>query len=144
MRISTILGSLLCAGFVSAQYFSAGWSPGQAQEETQTSATFSPEFESRQDSTQGSLSKIASLFDLTQILSSEPVASLLLRLGVNITERLEETKANAQFWDDRIPLITDDNYGDMIVNETLTAGEEGQRMWFLVMFVTRLVIWHRY
>ena len=39
-------------------------------------------------------------------------------------------------WDERIPLITDENYGELIVNETLTAQEERERIWFLIVYVS--------
>jgi hypothetical protein len=67
------------------------------------------------------------------MLSNGPVSQLFNRWGINITERLEAAKANTEIWDSRIPLITDDNYNDLIVNEVLTTEEEKDRVWFLVM-----------
>jgi hypothetical protein len=75
------------------------------------------------------------MFDLSNLLASGPVASLAARAGINITEKLAEVKSR-KLWDDRIPLITDENYGELIVNETLTEGEEKNRVWFLVITVT--------
>jgi len=133
MKILPLFGLLGIAGSVSAQYFSAGWSPGQtAEKEAQTATSFSPP---KADQTASKAS--GSFFDLTRILSSDSAVSFFSRLGVNITERLTEAAVNAQLWDDRIPLITDDNYGDLIVNETLTAEEEEERVWFLVMYVNQ-------
>lgn len=39
-------------------------------------------------------------------------------------------------WDERIPLITDSNYQDVIVNEELSTEEEEKRVWFLIITVT--------
>ena len=52
------------------------------------------------------------------------------KLGMNITEKLDQAKG---IWDDRIQLITDDNYEALIVNEPLTEEEESERVWCLVM-----------
>ena len=74
------------------------------------------------------------MFDLSNLLATGPVASLAARAGINITERLATAKSH-KFWDDRVTLIDDDNYGDLIVNETLTKEEEKDRLWFVVMYV---------
>lgn len=73
------------------------------------------------------------MFDLTNILGSGPVASFAARAGYNITEKLSDIKSR-KLWDERIPLITDDNYDELIVNEPLTEEEEDKRAWFLVMY----------
>lgn len=39
-------------------------------------------------------------------------------------------------WDERIPLITDSNYVDLVVNEEMTPEEEEKRVWFLVITST--------
>lgn len=72
------------------------------------------------------------MFDLSNLLASGPVASLAARAGINISEKLAEVKSR-KLWDDRIPLITDDNYEEIIVNEPMTEEEEKDRVWFLVM-----------
>lgn len=51
-------------------------------------------------------------------------------IGFNITGTPAVT------WDERIPLITDENYAEIIVNETLTSEEEKERVWFLIITVT--------
>jgi len=76
------------------------------------------------------------MFDLTNFLASRPVTAFLTRFGINITENLERAREKSKIWDERIPLITDDNYRDIIVNEDLTPEEESQRVWFLVISVT--------
>ncbi|KAF8897868.1 hypothetical protein BD779DRAFT_1667782 [Infundibulicybe gibba] len=65
----------------------------------------------------------------------KPFVSLFARFGVNITERLKDAR-QAALWDERVQLITDDNYRDLIVNEELGEQEEKDRVWFLVISVT--------
>ncbi|OBZ70492.1 hypothetical protein A0H81_09661 [Grifola frondosa] len=132
-----LLASLACAASVNAQYFSPGWTPGQAvtSEPDSATATFDsnavPTSQSRPANGDGSLS---SLFDVSKLLSSGPVSSLFGKLGVNITERLKAAKTSP--WDLRVPMITDDNYEEMIVNEPLTQEEEADRVWILVITAT--------
>jgi len=54
---------------------------------------------------------------------SAPVASLFSKIGIDITKTLETPR----YWDERIPLITDDGFNDTIVNEMLTEEEEEAR-----------------
>jgi len=75
------------------------------------------------------------MLDLTNLLATGPVASLAARAGINITEKLADIKSR-KFWDDRVTLIDDDNYEDLIVNETMTEEEEKSRVWFVVITVT--------
>jgi hypothetical protein len=133
MKLDTF--ALTALAFVapsSAQYFSAGWAPGQA---VPTDAPSSPSFEP--DTTplppprQGE-----SRFSLSYLLSNGPVSQLVNRLGFNLTERLEAAQTESEIWDNRIPLVTDDNYNELIVNEVLTEEEEKDRVWFLIMWVS--------
>lgn len=130
MKLSQILGVLALVTAIEAQYFSAGWAPGQPAEPSPSSV---PEKEAPA-SKRISPSTIASQFDLSKILTSKPSISLFNRFGINITEKvqnvLEETKNR---WDERIPLVTDNNYKDLIVNERLTEEEEKERTWILIM-----------
>lgn len=41
---------------------------------------------------------------------------------------------NVKLWDERIQLITDDNYQDLIVNEQLSPKEEKDRAWVVIMY----------
>src|ERR1700677_3701470 len=112
-----------------AQYFSAGWLPGQAvPTATPEPSSFNPTSASLPPPRQGE-----SRFSLSYFLSAGPAAQLLDRLGINITERLEAARNNSEIWDGRIPLITDDNYNDLIVNEVLTEEEEKSRVWLLIV-----------
>jgi hypothetical protein len=130
MKTFTVWGSLALVAFANAQYFSAGWSPGQPAQKASPSAA-SVASEAASSPTPVPLG--GSPFDVKNILSSGPVVSLFARFGVNITERVGRI-ANTKYWDDRVPLITDGNYGNLIVNETMTASEEKNRMWFIVMY----------
>lgn len=124
---------------VSGQYLSEGWKPGQAVTATAngyTSAAYSPHNSAvpNDDDTPTAYEGISSLFDLTNILQSGPVKSLLDSVGVNITERLEAAKESARIWDERIPLITDSNYQEIVLEEKFeTLEEERDRVWFFVM-----------
>ena len=124
MKLAPLLGILGCFGVVSAQYFSAGWSPGEPVQH-ETARDSSPEGSQPQYSS-------ASTFDWSSILKSGPVMSILTRLGFNATEWRDSVQA-ISLWDDRIPLVTDENFNDLIVNEGMTPEEEAKRMWFLVM-----------
>ncbi|KAI0303993.1 hypothetical protein BC826DRAFT_1089259 [Russula brevipes] len=115
MRLATL--ALVPLAFVPpscAQYFSAGWAPGQAvPSDTPSTSSFEPE--------------------PTASPRCARASPLFARFGINITEHLESTQASSQVWDDRIPLVTDDNYDNLIVNEVLTKEEEKHRVWFLII-----------
>jgi len=130
MRLDTlVLAALAFAGPSCAQYFSTGWTPGQAvPAEAPVASSYEPE------TTPSSLPRSGeSPFSLSYLLSSGPFSQLLDRLGINITERLEAAQTNLEIWDKRVPLVTDENYNDLIVNEALTSEEEKDRVWFLII-----------
>ena len=142
MKLSGILfGSLLCAASAHAQYFSAGWSPGQKapgsaeQAPPEPAYTFDPAAQAASDAASGAGSSGKRLGFMDRLLTSGPVASLFGKLGVNVSDAVARS---ASPWDERIPLIMDENFGEMIVNETLTAEEERERVWFLIMCVSSL------
>lgn len=145
MRLITLaFAALTLVAPSDAQYFSAGWTPGQAVPTvTPDASSFDPKPATFPPPREGE-----SRFSLSYILSTGPAAQLFNRLGINITERLEAAKNNSEIWDGRIPLITDDNYNDFIVNEVLTEEEEKNRVWLLIVwgsqyfvgFVDRLVV----
>ena len=132
MRLITLaLAAVALVAPSRAQYFSAGWVPGQAVPTVTPDASFIPKpakSESFPPPREGE-----SRFSLSYILSTGPATQLFNRLGINITERLESAKNNSEIWDGRIPLITDDNYNNLIVNEVLTEEEEKSRVWLLVV-----------
>lgn len=152
MKLSPpVLASLLSlslAPLASAQYFSAGWAPGQPVP-TLPSTPPPPSHQSPQSPlappappapkpSLPSLTELSDKFSLQNILSSRPVSALFDKAGINITERLANAQVN-QFWDKRIPLITDENWEEVIVNEELTEEEERERVWFILMCVLVLL-----
>lgn len=125
---------LALAPLVSAQYFSAGWQPGQPVQHTQDvpAPSYTPGAEQPQaPSSPPQPKSLSELFSINTLLTLPPVASIFERFGINITERVALAKAN--LWDERIPLITDENYQDLIVNEPLTEQEEKERVWIAVV-----------
>ncbi|KAI0722377.1 hypothetical protein C8T65DRAFT_799380 [Cerioporus squamosus] len=146
MKLSGILfSSLLCAASVRAQYFSAGWTPGQAPAKEPEPApapgpdsgyTFDastqpapPPQAAPDPSKMGIGDRI-----MFNIFSSPTVQWMAGKVGVNITEAVERGAKSP--WDERIPLITDENYDELIVNEQLTDEELRDRVWILVISVT--------
>ncbi|KAG8960389.1 hypothetical protein FRC03_006586 [Tulasnella sp. 419] len=71
--------------------------------------------------------------DVESILTSGPIASLLEKTGLNLAERYQEAKKKAAEtgWLEDIPLITDQNYESLVVNEPLSMDEELRRVWFI-------------
>ncbi|KAI0310433.1 hypothetical protein OF83DRAFT_1088376, partial [Amylostereum chailletii] len=143
MKLLPLIGVLALALPSSAQYFSDGWAPGKpiptnAPEPVFSEPVFS--YDPKQPSPQAGEGNAAppisphsgSPFSLTGLLESRPVSQFLGRFGVNISERLESAQKSLEVWDPRVPLITDDNYADIIVNEELTEEEEVNRVWFLI------------
>ena len=131
----TLLAFLASAN---AQYFSAGWSPGQKQPEPQERVASKPPVPVAAEpakATPMTPLSLLNLFDTSKILKSGPSVALFNRFGVNITERME-TASLSKIWDERVPLITDDNYDDLIVNEALTEQEEIDRVWIIAMYVS--------
>ncbi|KAH9077074.1 hypothetical protein EDB83DRAFT_2348069, partial [Lactarius deliciosus] len=95
-----------------AQYFSAGWTPGQA---VPTVTPDTPSFEPKTTSLPP-LREGESRFSLSYLLSTGPAAQLFDRIGINITERLEAAKNNSEIWDG-----------------LLTEEEEKSRVWLLIV-----------
>ncbi|KAK7470150.1 hypothetical protein VKT23_001590 [Stygiomarasmius scandens] len=127
--------SLAFFASVNAQYFSEGWKPGQAVPSDAPNLApppaFTPGIRHAPPKTESSPSSKGP-FDLSRILSSGPVVSLFEKAGINITDKLSRMKAESP-WDPRIPLITDNNYEEVIVNEPLSKQEEQDRTWVLIV-----------
>ena len=129
MRLETVaLAALALVAPSCAKYFSAGWTPGQAVATEAPASTLGVETAPLPPPPQRQFS-----FSLSHFLSNGAVSQVFNRLGINITERLEAARANSEIWDSRIPLVTDDNFNDLIVNEVLTDEEEKHRVWLLIM-----------
>lgn len=130
-----LTGALTIASVVRADVFqySSGWSPGQ--EPTQAAAapssvpTFSPPPEHEKSS-------------WTSLLTSGPIGSLLSRSGINATEKLAEAQEKSKLpWDERITMITDHNYEELIFNEDFeTPEEEAQRVWLIIVCVIYILL----
>jgi hypothetical protein len=118
---------------VSAQYFSAGWKPGQAIHDTQEAPapTFIPGAQQQSSHPPAQPQKLSELFSINTLLTFPPVVSVFERFGINITERVALSKAS--LWDERIPVINDENFQELIVHENLTEEEEKERVWIAVM-----------
>ncbi|KAK1220698.1 hypothetical protein PQX77_016524 [Marasmius sp. AFHP31] len=129
-----------------AQYFSEGWKPGQeaSTEAPNIAEGITNVFEAHQPRRtpenqrhvppappQRKKKSLNELLDFTWVLATPPISTLFSLVGVNVTERL--AKAKELPWDPRIPLITDGNYEEVIVNETLTEDEEKARTWILIV-----------
>ena len=142
MKLSVLFLASLCAVSANAQYFSAGWTPGAPISDEPPVPTGAPATPEQQPSHEGNTrSSLSSLFNINfeKLAQSGPVSTVFNKIGINITERIEKVKQAADFWDHRVPLITDDNFNELIVNEELTPEEEISRVWFVVMYVLCLI-----
>ncbi|KAI0032924.1 hypothetical protein K488DRAFT_70243 [Vararia minispora EC-137] len=141
MHSRILLAILAYASAAAAQYFDDGWRPGQPFQQPLTQqAQFQPRGAppppAAPTHSLPSLSSLSDMFSLENVLASKPSQELFRAFGINITERLANATKAMQIWDERIPLITDDSYGDMIVNEELSPEEEEKRVWFLIITVS--------
>ncbi|KAG8907367.1 hypothetical protein FRC01_007711 [Tulasnella sp. 417] len=111
----------------------AGYNPHQADLEPENAVYTQPQPE--EPKAQSFLERLQHAFDLETILTSDPVVSLAAKVGINITEKVQAAKAEAEAtgWDRHIPLITDENYREMIVEEPLSLDELDKRVWFLLI-----------
>nr|GAT59704.1 predicted protein [Mycena chlorophos] len=145
MRLS-LLSLALFSALSNAQYFSEGWRPGQAVTAERTVPTGKsgapiagrhaaapgeqPQFETPQVSQQ-KLS-LSDMLDLTKLMNTSTAKGLFAKVGINITERLQAV--TTKFWDERVPLLTDDNYNEMIVDEQFASPqEEAERVWCIIV-----------
>jgi hypothetical protein len=135
MKLAT-LGLLACLLFVNAQYLSEGWKPGQEVHTVTDAAPADPTYTPVETSQpkQSKPLRLSQLFDINRLLTSDPAVAMFSKFGINITERVQLAFSN-KLWDERVPLITDHNYKDIIVNEQLTEQEEKDRVWMIVMYV---------
>lgn len=127
--LATLAGLVAAA---SAQYFSEGWVPGQ--QVTTTADVVQPTPAAQAEGDAPPAPQAASQAGFMDTLAQGPVGSLLAKAGINLTAGMAAAKlAEENMWDRRIPLIHDDNYDELIVQEPLTAEEEAERLWFLIM-----------
>ena len=135
---SLALGS--CVATATAQYLSEGWKPGQAvtspTHETAT-AQFTPAAQPTAGNTGADAASTPS--GLGSLFTEGPIGSLLAKVGFNLSAAAQAA-AYQDLWDSRIPLIHDDNYEELIVNEPLTPEEEENRLWFLIMYAAPFLL----
>jgi len=136
---------LLCTLFsfstsVYAQYYSAGWQPGQKVVQEDANARERnpgdrPEGHLPPPPDAGAAPLAETPFHWSKILTEGPIGNALLKVGFNYTAAKEEAEHRKEnMWDKRIPLITDENYGSLIVDETFSnEEEERERVWFLIV-----------
>ena len=134
--LAAAFSCLFFTGSSTAQYFSAGWTPGQKVASAATAEASAKPYASKPSGPSGQVATAPppavagpSSF-INKLLTSGPAVAFFSSLGVNITETV-----NAKLWDERIQLITDDNYQDVIVNERLTPQQEKDRVWVIMMCV---------
>lgn len=133
MKFTTASVTLACAALANAQYFSAGWQPGQPVDYKGDGGAPGPtQVPVAKDAIPKKPMSLSSMFDISNILTLPPVAALFSQFGVNITEKVQNN-TQVSLWDERIPLITDENISELIFDEPLTEEEEEDRVWFLVM-----------
>ncbi|CAE6396825.1 unnamed protein product [Rhizoctonia solani] len=130
---------LLALGSVQAQYFSEGWTPGQAiPTETIDAETVTPA-STATPAAKWSWQEFSSKhLDLGKIVTEGPIATALSGIGINAVEQFELARKRAaeRGWDERIPLLTDSNYELLVKNETFDSPEEAEkRTWFVVVTV---------
>ena len=126
MKPLALVSSLfLVSGLATAQYFSAGWTPGQPAPTLPTHAQSQPPQPTETAGKRGPT--LPKLSFLDNLVTGGPLSALSSAIGLNLTGTPPVE------WDERIPLITDSNYADLIVNEQMTPGEEEERVWFLIM-----------
>ena len=115
---------LVVSGLARAQYFSAGWTPGQPVPTLPVNA----ESQAAQPTDTGKRSKAPALSSfLDNLVTGGPLLALSSAIGLNFSG------TPPVVWDERIPLITDSNYADLIINEEMTPEEEEERVWFIIM-----------
>lgn len=137
--LSTVVAAFSLLGSVSAQYVSEGWKPGQVVSTNEARhADYDPSSASTSQSDTASnkeqTSSTFSIFDVSTYLESGPMKALFTRAGVNITEKLEAAREMAKIWDERVPLLDDSNYEDIVVEEQFESlEEEKDRIWFIAM-----------
>ncbi|KAG9317775.1 hypothetical protein JVU11DRAFT_1995 [Chiua virens] len=130
MRPLAVVSSLLVvAELACAQYFSAGWTPGQPVPVATSSASAQAAQSTHETVGKRGVTPPKPSF-LDNLVTGGPLSALSSVLGLNFTG------GPPTVWDERIPLITDSNFDDLIVNEALIPEEEEKRVWFIIVTST--------
>ena len=147
MRLLVVLSGLLAAcAPAAAQYFDEGWKPGMPvrdqppaqQYQGQQPFAVPPKAVPTQEKSKTPLelyNQVAEKLTVENVLGSGPAVALFDKFGINITDKLANASKSLDVWDKRIPLITDDNFDEIIVNEEMSEEEARDRIWFLIVFV---------
>lgn len=126
MKLLALASSLfVAAGLANAQYFSAGWTPGQPIPTLPAHPQSQAAPQSTETGRHGITPPKPSFLD--NLVTGGPISAFATVIGFNFTG------TPPVLWDERIPLITDSNYADLIVNEKMTPEEEEERVWFIIM-----------
>ncbi|KAN0097133.1 hypothetical protein V8E55_001579 [Tylopilus felleus] len=127
MKPLALLSSLfVVAGLVNAQYLSEGWTPGQPVPTVPADAQSQAPQPTETTGKRGKTLPKPSFLD--NLVTGGPLSALSSIINITGTPLM--------VWDERIPLITDSNYADLIVNEKMTPEEEEERVWFIVITST--------
>ena len=144
MKLSSLLPliatSLICAVASSADAndYSDGWAAeAAAAETTPSTSSWTALTESTTSLPAASTPASSPWFDWTRLVTSGPIYHLLTSVGVNVTQHLDAVsqRVNEKPWDPRVPMITDENWEDMVLNEPLFPEDEKDRTWFMVVCV---------
>ncbi|KAG8759235.1 hypothetical protein FRC14_006398 [Serendipita sp. 396] len=126
MHLRQIFCAVVINVVATSAYFSKGWTPG-----AEPSTTAAKSIPSQGSGPASGNAGSPSPFDWTKLVSEGPIGSLFQLAGVNVTERLEQAKQAAAVppFDERVPMITDENYEELILNPDSPSDET----WFLVV-----------
>ena len=107
---------------------SQGWAPNAASQAAPANPVPSP---SSSGSAGASPTDAAAPFDWSKLLTTGPVASLFELAGVNITEKWNAAQkaTYTKPYDTRVPMITDDNYDELIKKG------DPEDTWFMIVYV---------
>ena len=140
--LSLIAASPLFAVASSDDNYFEGWDLSAAAEAASSTPTLTALTESTTSLAAASTPSSSPWFDWTRLVTSGPISYLLTRAGVNITQHLDAAaqRADEKPWDSRIPMITDENWENMVLNEPLSPAEETDRTWFMVVCVPLFLV----
>lgn len=124
--------------------YTAGWQPGQSYTKYMTStssAAFSIPTHAGDKAGQTEPFKFSDLtsgkFGVEYLLTHGPFARVIERLGFNVTAHLAAAREGmpTRFYTE-IPLLTDENYEEDLMNEQFSSfEEEEERVWAVMVYV---------
>lgn len=135
MRLSALALPLLAATTASAGWFSSNDDKPEAPTSAPLFEGATPKAQPAAPAKKSYLDYIPD-FNLEQILTSGPIANIIQRTtGFNVTEKYETAKREAKEtgWHPDIPLITDENFKQLVENEALTLDEMEERVWIILV-----------